>query len=170
MGRTLCPALGPEPGAPGGSLIGVRHVMHHQTGELMKFLIVDDDFDSRKMLQRILLKFGYSDVAVDGEEGVEAFRTALKEGEPYDLICLDILMPNLDGQQALREIREIEKDMEISEEQMVKVIMITGLDDSKEVHDAFFLGDATSYIVKPIRKSVLLDEIRSLGLALPEPA
>ena len=133
----------------------------------MKFLIVDDDFDSRKLLQKILSPFGYCDIAVDGEEGVEAFRTALMEGEPYDLVCLDILMPNMDGQQALREFREIEKEKSrTSAEQQVKVIMITGLDDSKEVHDAFFLGDATSYIVKPIRKQVLLDEIASLGLVL----
>ncbi|MGE4299693.1 MAG: response regulator [Desulfovibrionaceae bacterium] len=133
----------------------------------MRFLIVDDDFDSRKLLQKILTPFGSCDIAVDGEEGVDAFRSAFKEEEPYDLICLDILMPNLDGQQALREIREIEKEMDVPLEKAARIIMITGLDDSREVHDAFFLGDATSYIVKPIRKQVLLDEVRALGLPLP---
>lgn len=130
----------------------------------MRFLIVDDDFDSRKLLQKILRPYGECDVAVDGEEGVEAFKTALKENDPYDLISMDILMPNMDGQQCLREIREIEKEMGITIEKVVKVVMITGLDDSQEVHDAFFLGDATSYIVKPIRKQILIEEIRSLGL------
>jgi len=136
----------------------------------MKFLIADDDFDSRKLLQRILHPYGICDVAVDGEEGVEAFRAALKENDPYSLVCLDILMPNMDGQQALREIRELEKEMGVPEDKRVRVIMITGLDDTQEVHDAFFLGEAMSYIVKPIRKQVLLDEIGSLGLVLPEPA
>ena len=130
----------------------------------MKFLIVDDDFDSRKLLQKILRPYGECDVAVDGEEGVEAFKTALKEDDPYDLISMDILMPNMDGQQCLREIREIEKEMGVTNDKVVKVVMITGLDDSQEVHDAFFLGDATSYIVKPIRKQILIEEIRSLGL------
>ncbi len=130
----------------------------------MKFLIVDDDFDSRKLLQKILRPYGECDVAVDGEEGVEAFKAALKENDPYDLISMDILMPNMDGQQCLREIREIEKELGVANDKVVKVVMITGLDDSQEVHDAFFLGDATSYIVKPIRKQILIEEIRSLGL------
>jgi two-component system chemotaxis response regulator CheY len=134
----------------------------------MKFLIADDDFDSRKLLQRILHPYGYCDVATDGEEAVEAFRSALRDNEPYDLVCLDILMPNMDGQEALREVRQVEKENDVAQDQRVRVIMITGLDDSREVHDAFFLGEATSYIVKPIRKQVLLDEIQNLGLELKQ--
>ncbi len=132
----------------------------------MKFLIIDDDFDSRRLLQKILHPYGYVDIAADGEEGIEAYRTTLEEGEPYQLITMDILMPNIDGQQALREIREMEKDMGISDEDAVKVIMVSGIDDSKELYDAFFLGEATSYIVKPIRRQVLLDEIMRLGIAI----
>lgn len=132
----------------------------------MRFLVVDDDFQTRTQVQRFLYPYGYVDVATDGEEAVEAFRLALKEGEPYDLITLDILMPNADGQEALREIRDIEKEKDIPESKAVKVIMISGLDDAKEVHDAFFLGNATSYLVKPIHHKVLLDEIQSLGILL----
>ena len=135
----------------------------------MRFLIVDDDFDSRRLMQRILYPFGFCDVAVDGEEAVEAVRRALKENEPYDLICMDIIMPNVDGQQALQEIRQVEKEMGVKPEDAIKVIMISGLDDSKELHDAFFLGEATSYIVKPVRKQTLLEEMKNLGLRVDEP-
>lgn len=135
----------------------------------MRFLIVDDDFDSRRLMQKILYPVGYCDVAVDGEEAVEAFRRSLKDNEPYDLICMDIIMPNMDGQQALQEIREIESDNGVKKPDSVKVIMISALDDSKELHDAFFLGDATSYLVKPIRKQTLIDEIRNLGLPITLP-
>lgn len=133
----------------------------------MRFLVVDDDFQVRSSLQRLLHPWGITEVATDGEEAVEAFRLALKRGEPYDLVVLDILMPNIDGQEALREMREIEKEMQIPEDKAVKVIIVSGLDAAKEVRDAFFLGNATSFIVKPIRNQVLFDEMTALGLPLP---
>lgn len=133
----------------------------------MRFLVVDDDFETRRLVQKLLKPFGDVDVATDGEEAVDAFARALKEGDPYTLITMDILMPNIDGQQALREIRQIEKEEGIAHDCQARVIMISGLDDSKELHDAFFLGEATSYIVKPINHMVLLQEIDRLGVALP---
>ena len=69
----------------------------------MKTLIVEDDFTSRLLMQELLKGFGMVNVAVDGQEGVEAVRLALKNGEPYNLVCLDIMMPELDGQQTLRD-------------------------------------------------------------------
>jgi two-component system chemotaxis response regulator CheY len=135
----------------------------------MRFLVVDDDFEARLLLQRLLRPFGDVDVAVDGDECVAAFSLAHKDGEPYSMLILDILMPHMDGQQALREIREIERDLGVSPDSRVKVVMVSGLDDTKELHDAFFLGDATSYIVKPIHKEDLLREVAKLGLSVVDP-
>ena len=132
----------------------------------MRFLVVDDDFATRRLVQRLLHPYGMVDVATDGEEAVAAFSSALDDNEPYELITLDILMPNVNGQQALREIREIEKERRIPQENNVRIIMISGLDDSKELHDAFFLGEATSDIVKPLNHQVLVQEIEKLGLPL----
>ena len=130
----------------------------------MKALIVDDDFYSRNMIHEILRPVAQCDIAVNGEEAIEAFRRGMDAGEAYDLICLDLLMPELDGQQALREIRAIEKEFDIAPHDEVKVIVTTMLDDEKETHDAFFLGGATSYLVKPIDEQKLMNEVKSLGL------
>lgn len=132
----------------------------------MRILVVDDDFESRKLIQKMLTPYGSVDVATDGEEGVAAFSSAVKEGEAYDLITMDIVMPNMDGQQCLQEIRQIEKETGVQPPEYVKVIMISGLSDAEELHDAFFIGDATSYIIKPISQQALLDEIKSLGLRI----
>ncbi|MBI9079314.1 MAG: response regulator [Pseudodesulfovibrio sp.] len=130
----------------------------------MKALIVDDDFYSRNMIHEILRPVAQCDIAVNGEEAIEAFRRSIDAGESYDLICLDLLMPELDGQQALREIRAIEKEHDITPQGEAKVIVTTMLDDEKETHDAFFLGGATSYLVKPIDEEKLMTEVKSLGL------
>ena len=133
----------------------------------MRFLVVDDDFTTRQLVQRLLHPYGNVDVATDGEEAVHAFINALNDKDPYSLITLDILMPHSNGQQALREIREIEKERGILPQDQVRIVMISGLDDCKELHDAFFLGDATSYLVKPINHKLLLDELGKLGLPVP---
>jgi two-component system chemotaxis response regulator CheY len=130
----------------------------------MRALIVDDDFYSRNMIHEILRPHAHCDIAVNGEEAIEAFRRGLTANEPYDLICLDLLMPELDGQQALREIRAIEKEFGVIQQNEAKVVVTTMLDDEKETHDAFFLGGATSYLVKPIDEEKLLNECKSLGL------
>lgn len=130
----------------------------------MKALIVDDDFYSRNMIHEILRQVAKCDIAVDGEEAIEAFRRGLLDNTPYDLVCLDLLMPGLDGQQALREIRTLERENGVGPQNESKVIVTTMLADEKETHDAFFLGGATSYLVKPIDEEKLMSEIKSLGL------
>ncbi|MFW5486913.1 MAG: response regulator [Desulfovibrio sp.] len=130
----------------------------------MRALIVDDDFYCRSYLQEILHPYMYCDTAVNGDEAIFAFRRAISEEKPYDLICLDIVMPEIDGHKALREIRAIEKENGVDEDNGVKVVITTVLDDNEETHNAFFLGGATSYMVKPIDEAVILSELRKLGL------
>jgi two-component system chemotaxis response regulator CheY len=130
----------------------------------MKTLIVEDDFTSRRLLQSILSTYGSCDLAVDGEAAVEAVRQSLAENYPYDLICLDIMMPKMDGHAALLKIREMEKEKGIAAKKEVKVIMTTALGDPKNVMEALYKGGATVYLVKPIGKQALLEELRKMGL------
>ncbi|MDA8137743.1 MAG: response regulator [Desulfobacteraceae bacterium] len=130
----------------------------------MKILIAEDDEISRKIITKILSRFGTCDTVVDGAETVEAYKLALEDGVPYDLICLDIMMPDIDGQEALKQIRGIERQMGIRGNKEVKVIMLTALDDAHSVVEAYYRGGATSYLVKPIQTEKLLAELRHLGL------
>ena len=130
----------------------------------MRVLVVEDDFTSRKVLQKILIPHGEVDIAVNGLEAVEAFETSLREDRPYDLICMDIMMPEMDGQEALKKIRAIEKTQGINPVNEVKVIMTTALDDPKNVVEVYYKGGATSYVPKPIDKHMLLHLLKNLAL------
>ncbi|MEW5803948.1 MAG: response regulator [bacterium] len=130
----------------------------------MTSLIVEDDFITRRILKDILSPYGTCDVAVDGEEAVHAFRLAWEEDNPYDLICMDIMMPKMDGHEALSQIREFEKLLSIRGSMETKVIMITALSDPKNVIRALAKEGAAAYITKPINKQKLLNEITDLGL------
>ncbi len=130
----------------------------------MRVLIVDDDFMIRRVLKDVMAPYGDCDVVTDGYEALQAFRLAWEDREPYDLICLDIMMPDMDGHQALQEIRALEEKLEVEQDDEVKVIMVSALDDPMNVMQAYLKGGATSYIVKPIEKEALLGEVRKLGL------
>jgi two-component system, chemotaxis family, chemotaxis protein CheY len=125
----------------------------------MRFLIVEDDFGSRRVLQALLKPYGICDVVVDGEEAIDAFKLAWEENDPYCAIFMDIMLPKLDGQKALLKIREIESAMGVSFRDEAKVIMTTALEDPKNVVEAFHKGGAASYLVKPITKEKLTAEL-----------
>ncbi|BCS87419.1 response regulator [Pseudodesulfovibrio sediminis] len=130
----------------------------------MRILIVEDEFTSRKLLLALLSDFGECDAAVDGVECVESFTKAIEEGKPYDLVCMDIMMPNKDGHQALKDIRVIEQEKGISTSDEAKVIMITALNDPKTVVKAYYKGGAAAYLPKPIEVDSLYAILRDLAL------
>ena len=129
----------------------------------LKILIVEDDFPSCKILEEYLSEYGDSTTAVNGIEGVEAFKNALDAGTPYDLVCLDIMMPEMDGHEALRTIRQIEQKHGIFDPSGVSVIMTTAKDRSRDMIEAFDEGCA-SYIVKPVDQEKLVAEMQKLDL------
>jgi two-component system chemotaxis response regulator CheY len=129
----------------------------------MKTLIVEDDFTSRLLLQEILKSYGPVHIAVNGKEAVEAARVALEGDDPYDLICLDIMMPEMSGQEALRQIRGQEEARGTLSSNGAKIMMTTAVADPKNVFAAFS-GLCDAYLTKPIHKAKLLDELRKLKL------
>ena len=129
----------------------------------MKILIVEDDFASRKFMMDYMSKHGECDGTVDGGEAIEAYTMALEDEEPYDLICLDIMMPAMDGYQVLKIIREMEKDKGITGKDRVKIIMMTALSEEKNVKKAFEMG-CSVYCNKPIDGGRLEMAMEKLGV------
>ena len=115
----------------------------------MRILIAEDDFASRKFMLSFLSKYGECDITVDGMEAVDAYLMAMDMDMPYDLVCLDIMMPNMDGYQALKAIRDIEKQRNVPADKSVKIIMTTALNEEKNVKKAFEMG-CTVYCGKPV--------------------
>jgi len=129
----------------------------------MRTLVVEDDFTSRLLLQSFLSRYGECHIAVNGKEAVAAFRDSQESGQTYHLICMDIMMPEMDGQTAVKEIRALEEAEGTLSTRGVKIIMTSALDDMKNVLQSFqSLCDA--YLFKPIDSGKLLDHLRDFQL------
>jgi two-component system chemotaxis response regulator CheY len=129
----------------------------------MKTLIVEDEFTSRLILQEILSHYGTAHIAVNGKEALEAVRLALDKDEHYNLICLDIMMPEMDGHEALRLIRQAEEAKGIPKAKGAKIVMTTAVGDLKNVIAAF-KNLCNSYLTKPIEKAKLLEVLQRFEL------
>ncbi|MBN2874602.1 MAG: response regulator [Spirochaetales bacterium] len=130
---------------------------------MRRILIAEDDFGSRRMMQKLLDEYGDVDVVVDGEEAVHAFTMAIEESRKYELVLLDIMMPRMDGQEALKLIRQEEKKRSVPPAEEVPVIMTTVLEDPRNVVEAYFKGGATAYIVKPVDRLKLRSALGKIG-------
>ena len=128
----------------------------------MRILIVEDDPTSRMVLEKYLSRIGEIRCAADGEEGLAAVSEAFLENRPFDLICLDIMMPKFDGQAVLRQVREMESRKGISEGNGAKIIMTTALSDKSNLMEALPRCDA--YLTKPIDLAKLMFYIQKFGL------
>jgi len=115
------------------------------------------------LLLEFLRKYGKVHVAVNGEEAAEAVRISLEQDEPYDLICLDIMMPEVDGHEALKRIRGMEESRGILSSHGSKIVMTTALGDLKNVSESY-KNLCDGYLTKPIEGKMLMAELKKLQL------
>ena len=135
---------------------------------MLRALIVDDDPVSKRFLAEILAPYAACDLADNGRQGLDAFGRALAEQRPYDVILLDVMMPGMDGLQALEGMRHLERQQGVGPDEAAKVIMVSASDDSRNVYRAFFQGQAMSFLSKPFTGDSVLDELRKFDIIAPE--
>lgn len=129
----------------------------------MNILVVEDDFSSQQLLKKFLSPIGKVIIAEDGRKAVDFFRDYLVTQDKIDLVCLDIMLPELSGQDVLKEIRKLEETNGILGLDGVKVIMLTAMHDAENIIKAF-RSQCESYITKPLVKEKLFFEMQNLGL------
>ena len=114
---------------------------------MYKILVVDDAGFMRKMVQTHLIKAGY-DTFIEGEDGQQA--VALYQEHKPDLVIMDITMPNMDGIEALRQIKQSNPD--------AKVVMCSAMGQESMVMEAIKLG-ALDFIVKPFKQDRIIQTV-----------
>ena len=127
----------------------------------MRILIADDEPVNVMVLVKMLENTGTCETASNGADALKLFETSLKNNDPYGLILLDIMMPGMDGHETLAAIRRLEEDFQVKPGDEVKIAIVSALTDQKNVCKAFFRGNATSYLTKPVNWEELLQLVNS---------
>lgn len=134
-------------------------------GRKLKILIVEDEFISRILLKEILEPFGHCQLAIDGREALEKLEDSYKSADKrFDLVCLDIMMPEISGHEVLKELRKIESRLGIKGDKVTKVVMVTALDDAQNVMEALSVGRCQAYLTKPVSRARIEEQLYELDL------
>lgn len=119
----------------------------------LKILIVEDEMISRTLLKEMLSSYGDCDDVDNGMAALELLQSSFESGEDfYDLICLDIMMPGMNGHEVLQGLRQLEELRQIKRSDCPKVMMITALDDTQNILEAILVGRCEAYLTKPVSK------------------
>lgn len=131
---------------------------------MLRILLVDDSKSAQLKNLSILSKYGECDQAYNGVEALDCFQSALRAGIPHDLIIMDIVMPEMDGLAAAKEILRIQEKENIPEAERGKIIMLTSKADPANMMKAHFEIGVSSYITKPFEEETLVEAMNNLGL------
>jgi len=129
----------------------------------VKTLIVDDEVLNCKLLQSILKDYGECTIALDGDSAFQLFEQALKDKAPFNLVCLDIMMPEKDGYEVLHDMRNLEQNLTVPAEARSRIIMVTALEEQKNKAKAFY-ESCDGYLTKPVERKLLIEMLNKMKL------
>jgi HD-like signal output (HDOD) protein/FixJ family two-component response regulator len=131
----------------------------------MKILVVDDDPVTRALLKKMLSDFAECEAAENGTDAITAFKKERENGRPFDIITLDISMPDMDGKEVLQKIRAIEGETDVPKGTRVKILMASSNVDKNTILTCVQMG-CDNYIAKPFDKKVIIQKIEKLGFSV----
>lgn len=134
----------------------------------IKSLVVDDDKLCASTFKLELSKYGECDIVNDGIAAIKAYEESINSGNPYKLMLLDIIMPNLDGGQVLKQIREIEEQKKINDIDKLRIIITTAYDDwyNRSIIISNLNPIYESFFIKAPDLHELVDKIQDLGFII----
>lgn len=125
----------------------------------MKVLIVEDDPTTAHLMKYVVGEHAEYTHAENGQEAYDEFCDAFESRTPFDLIFLDIMMPIATGQEVLQAIREYEEAQGIIQSHGVRVVMVTCVEDSRDIYEALSEG-AFDYLTKPIKQKKIVQILK----------
>ncbi len=133
---------------------------------MQKILIVDDSASIREELTAILSPIAECHLAADGREAVDLIRKTQGEKKNFDLVIMDVIMPEKDGLTAVKEIREFEQEQGWSGDKTLTIVIATTIKDPSRILIAQYECGADAYIAKPFTEKTVLQTLRNNGLRL----
>ena len=124
----------------------------------MRVLVADDDAIARMIVSSALQGEAEVVVAKDGAQALSMFSEGAAQSSPFDLVILDISMPEVDGLDALAAIRVKEAELGVFGSRGVRAIILTANSETHNLYDANAL-DCDSYLLKPIDVAKLRREV-----------
>ena len=125
-----------------------RHAERTPPGS-MRILVVEDNFISRSVQRELMAAYGACEAVETGEEAVALFRSALEQGAPYDLVCLDLVLAGIDGHEVLTRLRALEEHHGRLGLERARLFVVTVQHDREHVLRAFRAG-CDAYLHKPL--------------------
>ena len=122
-------------------------------------MIVDDDPISRGVLANILKDIGDCEKISNGSEAILAFESKVSTKDRYDIITLDISMPDISGLTVLYKMRKVETQYNVPEEERAKIIMVTA-DGNRDHIKTAISEKCTYYIVKPFSRDEIMEKFK----------
>ena len=129
----------------------------------MRILVAEDVKLIQKMLRRLLEPYGEITIAATGKEAYQEFQKTLQNKNYFDLICLDINIPEINGLDVLKNIRAAEKLNHVPLKDRAKIVIVSSSNDADVVMKAIKFG-CDGYIVKPFSKEKIVAELGKLNL------